>query len=55
MIIPEQEKKEQKEFEIVSKKIKEKDLNWLDRWVGKFTEKGTWDLARFRNEKYDWL
>lgn len=55
MITKEQEDREQKEFEIVSQKIKEKELGWLDKWVGKFTEKGTWDLARFRNEKDDWL
>ena len=55
MITKEQEAKEEKEFQVVSKKVKEKDAGWLDKWVGKFKEKGTWDLARFRNEKDDWL
>lgn len=55
MITTEQEKKELKEFELISKKTKEKDTNWLDKWIQKFSEKGTWDLARFRNEKNDWL
>ena len=55
MITEKAEKKEQLEFDLVVKKTKEKKGDWLGTWLHKFTEKGTWDLSRFRNEKDDWL
>lgn len=55
MITKEQEQKEEKELALVKEKTKAKDADWLGKWIEKFTERGTWDLSRFRNEKDDWL
>lgn len=49
------ELKELKEHRLVKEKIKEKKADWLGVWLKKFSEKGTWDLARYRDEKNDWL
>lgn len=49
------EKREEKEFDLVNKKIKSKKADWLGTWLERFTIKGTWDLSRERNEKDDWL
>ena len=48
-------KREEKEFDLVNKKIKSKKADWLGTWLERFTIKGTWDLSRERNEKDDWL
>jgi hypothetical protein len=55
MITKNQAFKEKKEFDLVKEKTRAKEGDWLGKWLEKFTEKGTWDLARFRNEKNDWL
>lgn len=47
--------REEREYRLIEKKIKEKKADWLGTWLSKFSEKGTWDLTRYRNKKDDWL
>lgn len=48
-------KSEQREFDLVSKKVKEKKGDWLGGWLRKFSEKGDFWLGREKSKKDDWL
>lgn len=48
------EKREKKEYLLAQKKIRERDFDWLGRWLQKFSVEGAFFL-RERREKNNWL